>query len=521
MATNGTERVFLRKASGLIKTASVSDVFVYDIGLVSIGLGLGFILFFGPAIYPGGNLFVATILAGIAMLCVGLGMITWTVTIPRSGGIYCFGTRSMWPPFAFMLSFAEASAWIFYGAFGAYYLTQLGLAPAITTVGIISGNSSLESFGATLAGPWGTFLVGALALLIGAVILVSGMRRFFLTQKVVFAIAVLGTLVFLGTLLLTTHEDFVRNFNSLMGGRLTVGSDAYNGVIAAASKAGWTNPNFDMGQTILLANWAFLPLIGAAFSISIGGEIKQVTRGQTLGILGAIAWSVVVWIAAYVLVYRSIGSDFLGAVTYSSVNAVAGAATPVAAYPTLLVAIGSGSVILTILIALGFLAVMAWSLDRVFPDLFGQVDERTHTPIPAIVLSMLAGLVFLAFLSFSTFFQSVIFIEVGVLAWGLVLLAGVFFPYRRPAMYEKSPISNIKILGLPVMSVACGLGAIAAFAFFVDLFQDSFAAGHSRNSLITLIGWFVGGFAIFWIMKLLRRRQGVNVDLAFREIPVE
>ena len=35
------DRVFLRKASGLIKTASNTDVFIYDIGLVSIGLGLG------------------------------------------------------------------------------------------------------------------------------------------------------------------------------------------------------------------------------------------------------------------------------------------------------------------------------------------------------------------------------------------------------------------------------------------------------------------------------------------------
>jgi amino acid transporter len=537
MATSGNERVFLRRASGLIKTASTSDVFIYDIGLVSIGLGLGFILYFGPAVYPGGNLYIATLLAGVAMLCVGLGMITWTVTIPRSGGIYCFGTRSMWPPFAFTLSFVEASAWIFYGAFGAYYLTQLGLAPAITTIGIITGNSSIVSFGTTLAGQWGTFLVGAAALLIGAVILVTGMRRFFLTQKVVFGIAVLGTLVFLGTLLTTSHDSFVRNFNALMASRLNVGADAYNGVITAASKAGWSNPSFDMGQTILLANWAFLPLIGAAFSISIGGEIKQVTRGQTLGILGAIIWSVAVWVASYALVYQTMGSDFLGAVTYSSLNAVPNAATPVAAYPTLLVAVGSNSVILTVLIALGFVAwvwlwvptqilyatraVMAWSLDRVFPDMFGQVSERTHTPIPAIVLSMLAGLTFLALFSFTTFFQSVIFIEVAVVAWGLVLLAGVFFPYRRPAMYETSPISNIKILGLPVMSVACGLGAIAAFAFFADLYADSFAAGHSRNSLLVLIGWFVAGFVIFWIMKLVRRRQGVNVDLAFKEIPVE
>jgi amino acid transporter len=91
-------------------------------------------------------------------------MICWTVTIPRSGGIYVFGTRSMWPPLAFTLSFVEVSAWVFYGAFGAYYLTQLGIAPAVTTIGIIADDSGIESFGADLAGKWPTFLIGAAAL---------------------------------------------------------------------------------------------------------------------------------------------------------------------------------------------------------------------------------------------------------------------------------------------------------------------------------------------------------------------
>jgi hypothetical protein len=36
-----------------------------------------------------------------------------------------------------------------------------------------------------------------------------------------------------------------------------------------------------------------------------------------------------------------------------------------------------------------------------------------------------------------------------------------------------------------------------------------------------LIGWFVGSFVIYWIMWFIRRRQGVNVDLAFKEIPIE
>jgi len=538
MSSLGGDRVFLRKASGLIKSASNTDVFIYDIGLVSIGLGLGFLLFFGPAVYLGGNLYVATLLAGLAMLAVGLGMLTWTITIPRSGGIYNFGTRSMWPPLAFTLSFVEVSAWLFYGAFGAVYIAQLGIAPAVTAVGIVTGNSGLESFGAVqLAGHWGTFIIGASALAIGAIVLASGMRRFFLVQKVMFTIACLGTLIFFGTLLALSRGDFVSNFNSVMGHRLGVGSDAYHGVIGAATKAGWHNPGYDWSRTLELANWAFLPLIGAAFSISIGGEIKQVTKGQTIGILGAVVGSVVIWIISYALVFRTMGSDFLGAVTYSNFNALHGASTPVTPYPTLLTGLGSSSATLTILIALGFIgwiwlwvptqilyptrAIVAWSLDRVWPDFMGTVNQRTHTPIPAIALSLAGGITFVGMLAFTTFFQLVIFIEVAVLAWALVLLAGVFFPYRRPDIYEKSPIARTKIAGLPVMSVACGLGAIAALLFFFDLFFDGFAAGHAFRSRTVLIGWFIGAFLIYWIMWFVRRRQGVKVELAFKEIPIE
>ena len=536
-APTAGDRVFLRKASGLIKSASNTDVFIYDIGLVSIGLGLGFLLFYGPAVYLGGNLYVGTLIAGAAMLLVGLGMLAWTITIPRSGGIYNFGTRSMWPPLAFTLSFVEVTAWLFYGSFGAVYLVQLGIAPSVTAIGIITDKPGVESFGTDLAGEWGTFLIGSAALIIGAIILASGMRRFFFSQKVMFTIAVLGTLVFIGALIFTSRADFVSNWNSVMGDRLGVGNDAYNGVIQAAQQAGWSDPGFDWKQTLLFSNWAFLPLIGAAFSISIGGEIKQVGRGQSLGIIGAITMSVLIWIISIALVYKTMGKDFLGAVTYSNLNGVEGAATPVTPFPTLLTGLGTDSVVLTILIALGFIgwiwlwiptqilyptrALVAWSLDRVAPDTLGTVSERTHTPIPAILLCLAGGITFVGMLAFTSFFQLVIFIEVAVLAWALVLLAGVFFPYRRPDIYNKSPIANMKIGGLPVMSVACALGAAAAFYYFFNLFFDDFAAGHARHSMSVLIGWFVGSFILYWIMWFIRRRQGVNVDLAFKEIPIE
>jgi hypothetical protein len=53
--SGGEQRIFLRKASGLIRTASPFDTFVYNTGLVSIGFGVGTIMYYGPAFYPGGD----------------------------------------------------------------------------------------------------------------------------------------------------------------------------------------------------------------------------------------------------------------------------------------------------------------------------------------------------------------------------------------------------------------------------------------------------------------------------------
>jgi hypothetical protein len=97
--------------------------------------------------------------------------------------------------------------------------------------------------------------------------------------------------------------------------------------------------------------------------------------------------AIILWIISIALIYRTMGSDFLGSVTYANLNGVEGAATPVMPFPTLLTGLGVDSVLLTILIALGFIgwiwlwiptqilyptrALVAWSLDRVAPDKLG------------------------------------------------------------------------------------------------------------------------------------------------------
>src|SRR5438132_103620 len=60
--------VFARKASGLIRTASVFDVFSFNVLSGLIGISSLFILSLVPAFYPGANLWLATLFGGLEVL---------------------------------------------------------------------------------------------------------------------------------------------------------------------------------------------------------------------------------------------------------------------------------------------------------------------------------------------------------------------------------------------------------------------------------------------------------------------
>ena len=45
--------VFSRKASGLIRVGGGLDVFIFNVGLVSVGIAIAFNQYYGPSLYPG------------------------------------------------------------------------------------------------------------------------------------------------------------------------------------------------------------------------------------------------------------------------------------------------------------------------------------------------------------------------------------------------------------------------------------------------------------------------------------
>jgi amino acid transporter len=202
-----------------------------------------------------------------------------------------------------------------------------------------------------------------------------------------------------------------------------------------------------------------------------------------------------------------------------------------------LVAILTGNPWITLIVNLSFIAwiwlwipgmhayaeraMIAWAFDRVAPDKLGYVSDKTHTPVNAIVVATIGTIILLATYIFTPFFKSVVMIEAAVAAWGVVLIGGIFFPFRKPHIYEKSPISTIKFLGLPIMSLACIIGSICAVVVFCFMWNDSFSAGHTPYSLMVMGGFYLAGFIFYFVQYYRRKRQGIDINTAFEEIPIE
>lgn len=533
------EKVFLRRASGLIKSASTSDVFIFNTGLVSVGIGIANMILFASYLYPGASIGWASIIGGICMLGIGIGMVSWTITLPRSGGIYVFGTRSLWPPFAFTLSFVEVAAWCYYTSLGSSWLVSIGIGPGLATLGILQGSDTLLASGATISKPIWVFVGGTIFLCLSGALLISGMRKYFFTQKIVFTIAILGTILLTGILIYYDTQNFIQGFNEYMAPFFPGVIDPYNHIISSAKNAGWISGagTFDLWNTYIFSSWPFMPYIGAAFSIAIGGEIRSGGRGQFVGIIFSILFCILAFVTIGTLANSVFGEEFLGAVSYCYYEGIEGAMTPSEPWITMLIAVLTGNSIISLFINLSFMcwiwlwipgmhcyaqrAFIAWSFDRVAPDKLGSVSERTHTPVVAIVVSVIITIILLALYLFTPYFATVIMIQSAAGAWFFVLLAGIFFPYRKKGLYEKSPLSNIKILGLPSQSVACFFGSIGAAIAFHFMWNDDFAAGHSVYSLSVMLGWFILGFIFYWIMFGYRKTQGIDINVAFKEIPIE
>jgi amino acid transporter len=534
--TTAAAKAFSRSASGLIRVAGAWDVFIFNVGLVSIGIAIAFNQYYGPSFYPGAAIWLSTLLAAVGMAFIAATFYFWSVIFPRSGGIYVSLSRTTKPSIAFVCSLLETVVLLYYGALAASLIVTVGLSSLFATVGGVSNSPRLESWAGSVAKPAGVFWIGSFLLVLAGALLVSGTRRYFQVQKVLFVIATLGTLVLVGVMILGSRDTFRTNLSSIAGLN-------YDKVVASAKGSGYAHKGFDFGTTVKFLIWPLLPLLGAVQSIGIGGEVKRIRRTQLFGMLGAVIGTGVLIALFAGLASRAFGDTFQGAIAW---NSVAGGSTEgtIGAAPwfTVLAGILSGNSVIAAIVMATFAAwiwfwipaelayatrsMIAWSFDRIAPEKLGHVSRRFHTPTVAIGLSTAGAIAFMWLIAYRNF-ALLTLIEIIVVVWGLAALSAVIFPWARRSFFESSPASAWRLFGIPVMALT-GIVSVAFFVFaFVLLWRDPIAAGrmvdlhHTTREFWITVG--VGIFGVVWYtgMKMYRRSQGIDIGLAFRQIPIE
>jgi amino acid transporter len=141
----------------------------------------------------------------------------------------------------------------------------------------------------------------------------------------------------------------------------------------------------------------------------------------------------------------------------------------------------------------------------------------------SLVMSLVVSLAFLYWGTHSSSFLQVfvyatLFALIGMM---LVGLSALVFPYRRPEMYRAS-VTNRTLLGIPVVSIA-GAGSVLSgiILYYVLMHYPAFGVANRERFILVTIGVIAVGVVYYAIVRAYRARDGVDISLAYAEIPPE
>jgi amino acid transporter len=532
------EKVFARKASGLVRGLSFIDAF--GVGFMNQGLtpSMWVMISLGLGVYTGGNLIIATLLS--AVLC-GIGFsLVWGIlggSMPRSGGEYIYNSRIIHPIIGIAESFGNAFVWIMW----IYVLAPWTIDPGLVMLFQFLGMAEAAEF---LSQPIALFLIATIINIVGLLFVVFGVKVFATVQKVIMVLAILGTTVILLVFTFTSHEAFVQAWNGLAG---QYGSLDYNAFLtavkAAAQEAGDVIPAtwnwFDTLGVMVAGSWLFAYSYCITF---IAGEVKRPDKTIILANLSAILVPAffMLWLA--IVLYRTVGFEFLTATAWldnMGTEAIAGYTLPWSSHFVGLAATINQNAILVFLMALSFILfslwwvalsylafpriLFAWGMDRMGPKWFADVDYRWASPVKNHILCFILaeiGIALYAFWQNPMTGLSVTGLEI-VSVFGVTAIAAAIFPFTRKArhIWESSPYRRWQILGIPVVTIGgvVNLIYLAILFYFFIVMPD--LEGLAIGSLILYA--VIWGLGILWYFywKQRNKQVGVDVSMTFGELP--
>jgi amino acid transporter len=277
--------------------------------------------------------------------------------------------------------------------------------------------------------------------------------------------------------------------------------------------------------------WPAFSIWFAVGAVSFSGEVKNVQRGQMIGINGAMITMGAVAVVLTYLYRHAFGSAFLLASATSPHYKLA--APP---YVNVFTAIAGNNVVLTILtfgwvLAIAFFvgattlvystrATLAWSIDGVAPERLGDVNDRYHSPHWAILISAIVGEVWLGLFAFTKLLGPISGFLGFTVSFLAVSITAIVFPFIKREAFENSPVAW-RVGRVPVISLFGVVAVVFVAVGFARILVDH---AYTPNLAFADVGAaivVVAGGIIFYAARAYRRSHGTNIDQRYKEIPIE
>lgn len=528
--TKESKELFTREASGLVRGMTGTDALIGNVLLANLIFG-SFGLLLVPVIFQGASLVWSLIFATIAAFFMNIVYVLFGSTFPVSGGDYVYNSRTLHPAIGFA---ANVSMILAAGAFIAIYgnwAMTIGLAAMLETLGTVSNNPDLINLAGDFSGQNVTFVIATVMTILALVIVLTGLKRSLFIMKIMFIIGMIGVGLAIFIVLFTSNNAFVSNFNEYAN---------YDQVINDAANQGFPVIGWNkIGPALLGIGFAGLTVIYTQNSVYAGGELQNPQKNMTKSIMGALAILAPLSILMALGMQRNIGSQFIGAMQWLFNNYAPLAEYPLEAQPSynLFAGIAAPSTAFIFLMGLGFVlwpfgtmifvftftsrAVMAWSFDRILPDKLSEVNETYNTPTYAIlfifVITELALILYTYLPSFAAFIGAITVMT--TITYFTTSVAGIVFPFRRKKLYEGSPAER-SVAGIPLMTIAGIIATIFMAIAMIGLFDpDVYFAYGIRTYLFYGLLFPVSAIIVYFISRFLRKRQGIDLDMIYDEIP--
>ena len=507
--------VFVREATGLVKNVSLLDAISINVSDMSAGAALavvGFTTILLPTM-AGVNLVYASLIAFLLLIPQVVIYTLMTQRIARTGGDYVWVSRNL-GGFA-----GNVLALIGYTMGNIPYLSLIVMSAvfAIGSAGVSLGYSNL--LGLALPGNVSgadTTSQFILAIIILLVLVAVNIFRPKVAYKLISAFTILGVaaLVIAIFTLLATGRSGVDNYLSSLGNSTLT----YQSVASS-----YSGPTFDFGATIVFVPFFALfvyPWVNAAPAVA--SEIK----GKS-----TLKWNVPVSaLIAMILMTSAFGAMYYAG-GFAFTNAALASTTLVVNYSFNFWTLAMGAtsnVLLAWIIGIGWVLwviniiaylvvvegryLLAQAFDRFLPSRVAYVSPRYGSPVVAHIVDFIFAAVLVAGASFlyGTFVSLYGTIVGPMIYFMFVGISAIIYAMKNEKGRTKATL------------IVCGALSALVFLWLTLEFLINYAIwGGNWFAYGYLVVTAVGGSIIYLASKTYNSRKGIDISLAFKQIPPE